>query len=77
MRSSYDLPPGRVNLSRPRIVLSGAVIMAGGLATSALPRIVFAESSTHFIRSLPLSRLLVNHQLIDGRRAAGLAEGTP
>ncbi|HAB74903.1 MULTISPECIES: sugar dehydrogenase complex small subunit [Pantoea] len=66
MRSSYDLPPGRVNLSRRRILLSGAVIMAGGGVTSALLRFALAASSTNFIPFMPLSRPLVNHQLGDG-----------
>ncbi|ARJ42388.1 hypothetical protein B1H58_10395 [Pantoea alhagi] len=65
MSSSHDLPPDQVNLSRRQILLSGAVVMAGGLLTSVLPRFAFAESSLHFIPFMQISRLLVNHELDD------------
>ncbi|MGE1563721.1 hypothetical protein [Pantoea septica] len=86
MRSSHDLPLGRINLSRRRISLSGAVIMADGLDASALPRFAFAESSINFIPFKQLPRLLVSHQLdagvgqrrrAGGNCAAGLADGAP
>jgi hypothetical protein len=76
MSASHDLPFGEVQLSRRRVLLSGVVIVAAGLATSALPRFAFADSSKNFIPFMQLSRLLVNHQLDDavGQRMLALLE---
>lgn len=76
MRHSHNLPPGKVHLSRRQILLSGAVIMARGLLTSALPRFAFADSSLQFIPFMQLSRLLVNHDLdnVVGQRMLALLE---
>lgn len=64
MRSSYDLPSGRVNLSRRPVMLSGAVMMANGLVTPALSHIAFAEPSINFI---PLNAALT----ASGRASTG------
>ena len=76
MSASHDLPFGEVQLSRRRVLLSGAVIVAGGLIASTLPRFAFADSSKNFIPFMQLSRLLVNHKLDDavGQRMLALLE---
>ncbi|MBK0097237.1 sorbitol dehydrogenase family protein [Erwinia sp. S63] len=76
MSTSQDLPLGEVQLSRRRVLLSGVVIVAGGLITSALPRLAFADSSKNFIPFMQISRLLVNHKLDDavGQRMLALLE---
>lgn len=75
MSGSADLV-GNVNLSRRQVLLSGAVIMAGGLITSALPQYAFADTSKTIIPFMQVSRLLVNHVLDDavGQRMLTLLE---
>ncbi|MBS0882081.1 hypothetical protein JK231_15925 [Pantoea sp. JGM49] len=76
MSTSQDLPLGEVQLSRRRVLLSGAVIVAGGLITTTIPRLAFADSSKNFIPFMQISRLLVNHKLDDtvGQRMLALLE---
>ncbi|WP_338563620.1 sugar dehydrogenase complex small subunit [Erwinia sp. E_sp_B01_3] len=63
MRNSNEPSSGNVQLSRRQVLLAGAVIMAGGVMTSVLPRFALADASEHFTPFMQLSRLLVNHQL--------------
>jgi len=76
MSASHDLPSGQINLSRRQVLLSGAVIIAGGLIASTLPRCAFADSSLQFMPFMQVSRLLVNHRLDDvvGQRMLALLE---
>lgn len=77
MSTSSDLPSGEVLLSRRSVLLAGAVIVAGGLVTTAIPRLAFAGSSLNLIPFMQLSRLLVNHSLdaAVGQRMLALLEG--
>lgn len=50
-------------LSRRKVLLAGAVIIAGGVVTSALPSFALAATSDTFTPFMQISRLLVNHQL--------------
>lgn len=71
-----ERPAGKVDLSRRKILLTGAVVMTGGLITSALPKFAFAEMSKSFDPFMQISRLLVNHLLDDavGQRMLLLLE---
>lgn len=78
MFHSDDLSEGKVQFSRRKVLLSGAVIIAGGVVTSALPSFVMAESkpSKSFSPFMQISRLLVNHQLDEavGQRMLAVLE---
>ncbi|WP_313681942.1 sugar dehydrogenase complex small subunit [Pantoea sp.] len=76
MLQSDDLSIGKVQLSRRKVLLSGAVIIASGLVTSVLPSFAVAPPSPTFSPFMQLSRLLVNHQLDDavGQRMLTLLE---
>lgn len=63
MRDPIDPSSGGILLSRRKVLLAGAVIIAGGVVTSALPSFAFAATSDSFTPFMQLSRLLVNHQL--------------
>lgn len=76
MRYSTDRPQGKVQLSRRQVLLAGAVIVASGLVSSALPRVAAAATPAFFSPFMQLSRLLVNHQLDDqvGQRMLALLQ---
>lgn len=78
MFQSDDLSEGKVQLSRRKVLLSGAVIIAGGMATAALPSFAIAspKASKSFSPFMQISRLLVNHQLDEavGQRMLALLE---
>ncbi|ADU71680.1 conserved hypothetical protein (plasmid) [Pantoea sp. At-9b] len=76
MLQSDDLSVGKIQLSRRKVLLSGAVIIASGLVTSALPSFALAQPSPGFAPFMQISRLLVNHQLDDavGQRMLALLD---
>jgi hypothetical protein len=63
MRHSDDLSTGKARFSRRQVLVAGAIIMAGGLITSALPPFALAGTTNSFTPFMEISRLLVNHQL--------------
>ncbi|WP_017346192.1 sugar dehydrogenase complex small subunit [Pantoea sp. A4] len=58
-----DPPAGQVLLSRRKVLLSGAIILASGLVTSSLPAFALPGTQPAFSAFMQISRLLVNHQL--------------
>jgi len=80
MKNKHPFPGAEVSLSRRKVLMAGAIILASGITTSALPAFALPSQSEQLTSFMQLSRLLVNHQLDDGvgqRMLALLIEENP
>lgn len=74
MSSHLPPPAGALMITRRRVLLAGATLVAGGLLSTSLPAFALPVPAAGLADFMQISRLLVNHQLSEtvGQRMLAL-----